>query len=76
MSFASDSEGFRNVALAVIALGVVVAGLVLGSPFLIPLATAILIWNLLIGGIERIGIGPHRLPRWFATIVGIARRPE
>ncbi len=47
----------------------------LGSSFLIPLAIAVLLWNLLeavIDGFARIGVGRVRLPRWFAVILSIA----
>jgi AI-2 transport protein TqsA len=73
MGVANNSEGLRNIGLAVIALGVVVAGLALGSSFLIPLAIAILLWNLLeaiIEGFARLTIGVHRVPRWLATVLG------
>jgi AI-2 transport protein TqsA len=75
MAVGVDTDRLRNVGLAVVALGVVVAGLVLGSSLLIPLAIAILLWNLLeamIEGFARVGVGPRRLPRWLATILGIA----
>ena len=71
----SDTEKLRSIGISVIAIGVVVAGLVLGSSFLIPLAIAVLLWNLLealIDGFGRIGIGQVRLPRWFAGILSIA----
>jgi predicted PurR-regulated permease PerM len=76
MKTATDTpEELRNVALAIIALGVVVAGLVLGRSLLIPLAVAILLWNLLeamIQGFARLQVGSYILPRWVATILGIA----
>jgi AI-2 transport protein TqsA len=71
----SDTETLRSIGISVIAIGVVVAGLVLGRSFLIPLAIAVLLWNLLealIGGFARIGVGRVRLPRWFAGILSIA----
>jgi AI-2 transport protein TqsA len=75
MKTADDTtEGLRNAGLAVIALGVVVAGLVLGRAFLVPLAIAILLWNLLeamIEGFASVAIGPYKLPRSLATILGI-----
>lgn len=49
-------------------------GLVLGSSFLIPLAIAILLWNLLealIGGFGRIGFGRFRLPRPIAMLLAL-----
>ncbi|MGC1179953.1 MAG: AI-2E family transporter [Methyloceanibacter sp.] len=68
------TERLRNAALAVIAFGVILAGLVYGRGFLIPLAIAILLWNLLEAVIERfarIRIGDTQLPRWFAALLGI-----
>jgi AI-2 transport protein TqsA len=70
-----QSERLRNAALAVIALGVILVGLVYGRGFLIPLAIAILLWNLLGAVIERfaqIRIGEFRLPRWVAAVLGVA----
>jgi predicted PurR-regulated permease PerM len=68
----NDTDKLRSIGLSVIALGVVLTGLVLGSSLLIPLAIAILLWNLLealIDGVGRIGQGRSRLPRWFAAIL-------
>ncbi len=70
-----QSERLRNAALAVIALGVILAGLIYGRGFLIPLAIAILLWNLLGAVIERfaqIRIGEFQLPRWVAALLGVA----
>src|SRR5450631_964481 len=67
-------EKLRNVSLSVVALGVILALLVIGKSFLVPLAIAILIWHLLealINDINRLKIGRFRLPRWFATILAI-----
>jgi AI-2 transport protein TqsA len=75
MEVANDTERLRNIGLAVVALGVVVAGLVLGSSILIPLAIAILLWNLMeaiIEGVARVSVGPRKLPRWIATVLGFA----
>ena len=47
MRAADDTERLRNLGLAVIVLGVVITGLVLGRPLLIPLAIAVLLWTLL-----------------------------
>jgi AI-2 transport protein TqsA len=69
-----ESNGLRSLALAVIALGVVVGGLVVGSSFLIPIAIAILLWNLLeaiIGAVGSLSVGQRRVPRWLATILGV-----
>jgi AI-2 transport protein TqsA len=70
----SDTETLRSIGISIIAIGVVVAGLVLGRSFLIPWAIAVLLWNLLealIGGFARIGICRVRLPRWFAGVLSI-----
>ena len=75
MRAADDTERLRNLGLAVIVLGVVITGLVLGRPLLIPLAIAVLLWTLLEAmtqGFARVSIGSFRLPRWLATILGIA----
>ncbi|HRY07422.1 MAG TPA: AI-2E family transporter [Hyphomicrobiaceae bacterium] len=74
MSTNGRTQILQNTGLAIIALGVAVTGLALGSSFLIPLAIAILLWNLLealISSFERIGLGDHRLPRSVAMILGI-----
>ncbi len=71
----SDTETLRSIGISVIAIGVVIAGLVLGSSFLIPLAIAVLLWNLLeamIDGFARIGIGRMRIPRRLAALLSIA----
>ncbi len=71
----SDSEKLRSVGISIIAVGVVIAGLVVGRSFLIPLAIAVLLWNLLealIDGFRRIGVGRLRLPRWFAALLSFA----
>ena len=75
MRAADDTERLRNLGLAVIAFGVVVAGLVLGRSLLIPLAVAILLWNLLEAMIQvfaRLSIGSYAMPRSLATVLGIA----
>jgi predicted PurR-regulated permease PerM len=75
MRAADTTERIRNLGLAVIAFGVVVAGLVVGRSLLIPLAIAILLWSLLEAMIQwfaRLQVGPFQLPRWLATILGIA----
>jgi AI-2 transport protein TqsA len=75
MEVANDTERLRNIGLAVVALGVVGAVLVLGSSILIPLAIAILLWNLMeaiIEGVARVSVGPRKLPRWIATVLGFA----
>jgi AI-2 transport protein TqsA len=71
----ADSEKLRSVGISIIAISVVIAGLVLGRSFLIPLAIAVLLWNLLealIDGFRRIGVGRVRLPRSIATLLAIA----
>jgi AI-2 transport protein TqsA len=75
MATNSDAETLRNMGLAIIAMAVVLAGLVYGSTFLIPLAFAVLLWNLLealIDGLGRISLGPHRVPGWLAVVLAIA----
>jgi predicted PurR-regulated permease PerM len=75
MDVAVGSEKLRNVGLAVIAFGVVVAGLVYGRSFLLPLAIAIFLWNVLeamIQGIASVRLGTYKLPRWIAAILGTA----
>lgn len=75
MSTDSRSQTLQNIGLAIIALGVAITGLIYGRSFLIPLAIAILIWNLLealIKLFERVGIGDIRMPRWAASVLGIA----
>jgi AI-2 transport protein TqsA len=74
MRAADDTERLRNLGLAVVVLGVVIAGLVLGRSLLIPFAIAVLLWTLLeamVQGFARIRIGSFKLPRWLATILGI-----
>ena len=64
-------EKLRSFGLSVVAFGVVLAILVLGKSFLVPLAIAILLWHLLealIDDLGRLTISRFRLPRWFATI--------
>ena len=64
----------RSFGLSVVAFGVVLAILVVGKSFLIPLALAILFWHLLealIDDLGRLTISRFRLPRWFATILAI-----
>jgi predicted PurR-regulated permease PerM len=75
MGESDHTERLRNGALAVIALGVLLAGLIYRRSFLIPLAIAILLRNLLEAVIERfprIRIGDTQLPRWLAALLGIA----
>jgi len=70
----SQVQKLRNFALMIIASGVVLTGLIFGSSFLLPLAIALLIWNLLeaiIDQLRRIGIGPVRVPRILAMIISI-----
>jgi AI-2 transport protein TqsA len=71
----TDSEGLRNAGLAIIASGVVIAGLVYGRSLLVPLAMAIFLLSVLeamIQGFASIQIGQFRPPRWLATILGLA----
>lgn len=70
----TDTRG-SGVALSIIATGVVVAALVYGRPFLLPLALAIFFWNLMeamIQGFASIRIARWIPPRWLATLLGIA----
>jgi AI-2 transport protein TqsA len=71
----SDTEKLRSLGISIIAAGVVIAGLILGRSFLIPLAIAVLLWNLLealIDGFRRVGVGRVRLPRSIAALLAIA----
>jgi AI-2 transport protein TqsA len=71
---ASNTEGLRNAGLAIIAFGVIVAGLVYGRAFLVPLAIAVFLWNVLealIQGFANLRLGPIGLPRWMATILAL-----
>jgi AI-2 transport protein TqsA len=75
MSTPGAAENLRSIGIAIIALGVAISGLIFGSSFLIPLAIAILLWNLLeavIAAFSRIGIGRFRLPRSISMPLGIA----
>ncbi len=63
-----------STALTIIAFGVVIAGLVYGRPFLLPLALAIFLWNLMeamVQGFSSVEIAHVRAPRWLATLLGI-----
>jgi predicted PurR-regulated permease PerM len=75
MEVSEGREGLRNAGLAIIAVGVVLAGLVYGRTFLIPLAISILVWNLLEAMIERFAslrLGSFQVPKWLAALLGIA----
>lgn len=75
MEVSEGREGLRNAGLAIIAVGVVLAGLVYGRTFLVPLAISILIWNLLEAMIERFAtlrLGSFQVPKWLAALLGIA----
>src|SRR6185437_182255 len=64
-----------STALTIIAFGVIVAGLVYGRQFLLPLALAIFLWNLMeamVQGFSSAEIAHFRAPRWLATLLGIA----
>ena len=64
-----------STALTIIAFGVIVAGLVYGRQFLLPLALAIFLWNLMeamVQGFSSVEIAHFRAPRWLATLLGIA----
>src|ERR1700759_360028 len=69
------STHVSGAALSIIAFGVVVAGLFYGRAFLLPLALAIFLWNLMeamVQGFSSIEIADFRAPRWLATLLGIA----
>ena len=71
-STGSDLEKLRSFTLSAVALGVVLAILVLGQSFLAPLAIAILFWQLLealVNELCHLRIGRFSPPRWFATIL-------
>ena len=64
----------HRVPQVILSVAVVIAGLVLGSSWLIPLAIAFIIWILLeavIENVTRLGIGGFHLPRWFGLIVAL-----
>ena len=64
-----------STALTIIAFGVIVAGLVYGRQFLLPLALAIFLWNLMeamVQGFASVEIANFRAPRWLAALLGIA----
>lgn len=68
-------EGPHNASLALIAFGVAIALLVYGRSFLIPLAIAILAWNVLgaiIEGFARLRVGSFLPPFWLAAVLGVA----
>lgn len=74
MNVPGNVEGLRNLGLAVIALGVAVAGLTFGRTLLVPLAIAIFLWAMLeaaIQGYARIKIGGMPMPRGLASALGI-----
>lgn len=67
-------ERLRSFGLSVVAFGVVLAILVLGRSFLVPLAIAILFWHLLealIDDLGRLMVSHLRFPRWLATFLAI-----
>jgi len=75
MEVSEGREPLRNAGLAIIAVGVVLAGLVYGRTFLVPLAISILVWNLLEAMIQRfasVKLGRVQVPTWLAAILGIA----
>jgi predicted PurR-regulated permease PerM len=71
----ASTESLRSAAVAIIAFGVVLIGLVYGRSFLITLAIAIFLWNVLeamIPGLANLKICEFKPPRWLATILGLA----
>ncbi|MGP0092108.1 MAG: AI-2E family transporter [Xanthobacteraceae bacterium] len=74
MAIGRNVEKICSLGLSVVAFGVVLAILVLGKSFLVPLAIAILLWHLLealINDLGRLAISRFRLPRWLAKILAI-----
>lgn len=61
----------QTVALSIIAAGVIIGVLIVGNSFLLPLAIAILVWNLLEAVIERL-THSFRLPRLIAMSIAIS----
>lgn len=75
MRTATSSDPLRTASLAIIATGVVITGLVYGRNLLVPLALAILVWNLLAGlagGFHSIGVGRVRIPKALAALLAVA----
>ena len=75
MSDTKKSLGYSGSALSLIASGIIIVGLFYGSSFLIPLAIALLIWNLLEAAIlklTKIRFGPAYVPRSIAMMISIA----
>ncbi|MGH1349552.1 MAG: AI-2E family transporter [Methyloligellaceae bacterium] len=70
MSETLEQKSSNNIALGIMAAGVVMIGLIWGSSFLLPLAIAILLWNLLEAVIARL-TGSLYIPRIFAMIIAI-----
>lgn len=63
------------VCLPIVAAGVVLYGLVMGRDFLVPLAIAVLLWNLLealIDGLQTLSLGPLRLSRGVSAALALA----
>lgn len=70
-----SSPHASGVALFIIAFGVVVVGLIYGRPFLLPLALAIFLWNIMeamVQGFSSTKFGDYRVPRWLGTLLGLA----
>jgi AI-2 transport protein TqsA len=67
-----DVEKPRGLGMSVVVCGVVLAILVLGRSFLVPLAIAVLFWHLLealISDLSRLASSRFRIPPWFASIL-------
>ena len=65
---------FQGSSPIILSVALVIAALVFGSSWLIPLAIAFIIWILLeavIDNVTRIGLGRFHLPRWFGLIVAL-----
>src|SRR5262245_13645370 len=74
MGAAKNVEGLRNAGLAIIALGIAIAGLFYGRSILVPLAVALFFWAVLeamIQGFASVSLGGYRLPRWLAATLGV-----
>lgn len=64
----------KTAPVLIVAFGVVLAGLVYGRSFLLPLAFALLfttLLNAIIDRIARVKFAGHLIPRWLAIILGI-----
>ncbi|MFT3730484.1 MAG: AI-2E family transporter [Hyphomicrobium sp.] len=78
MSRISDQQSSihaSGIALPIIAFGIIVIGLIYGRPFLLPLALAIFLCNIMeamVQGFSSVKLWDFRVPRWLATLLGLA----